>query len=451
MYAGQLEDNARENHFKVKIEYYDTQEELQKALDDGKVDAIADSMMRLQKDQKFIGKFDEISYYFMLRKDNKELKKEFDETVRQIMNTSPELKNELFEKYFPAASIVPLNQEEEEYVKEKKKIRVACTVGVDPLCYEDENGNPAGIRIKILDRIAEYTGLEFEYVIMPTGQLSYDDFVDQSIDVIGGAEFNYSNAKDERIWITDPYIKMEKCMIGLSGAEFEPDMKGTVGVTSGSATVESVIKRSYPNLDAVYYSSLEEALDDLQKGKIDFVMQNQYSADRALQRPKYRNLSIVAKAGIGDQQSMSVLVQGNEDSKKDVLWDILNKGITSLTNEEVDMIVMETTAQSHYTYTLSDILYEHRYAVGMLVVIFLIGGGLIYYTLRTRRKNIQLLTEQHAELEVKSKQDMLTGLLNKVAFEEACRQYCRPMERQTRCLSLWIWITLSRLMTCWGI
>lgn len=191
--------------------------------------------------------------------------------------------------------------------------------------------------------------------------------------MVAGVESNETNKHASGIAMTEAYLHAEKVFVCKKGEVFQPDSNMVIAVDSGSQTLEKVIKQQYPMFQIVFCDSLEEALSALLSGKVDAVLQNQYTIERLLSKPVYEDLQIVAAASIGDSQCLASLVPIGEDkknliSKGDIplLMSILNKGIASLDENRVSFLIIKETAENAYQFTMWDMIYRYRFVVTIL-------------------------------------------------------------------------------------
>ena len=116
-----------------------------------------------------------------------------------------------------------------------------------------------------------------------------------------------------------------------------------------------------------------------------------------MRKPLYENLHVVAAAGIGDLHCLSPVLSetaspdSEEFEEKKLLISIINKGIASLSDAEVTMILLDQTSRRAYKPGIGDFIYQYRYMLAVvlffaiLVVILIIYGGYM----RARAKNIE--------------------------------------------------------------
>lgn len=422
---------ATHNHFDEHVLVYDSHDEMVNALNEKKIDGIVGNIMRLDNDSmKLLGRFGMTGYYFMLNNNDTALLKELNNAMSQLQGRYPNLIEELIEKYFPVFKGDPLTKKELDYIKQIDSLKVGCAPYPDPLLYK-EDGEIKGITVDILNLVSQNIGIPFEYVELPRGKISYDDIKKSGIDLIASVEYNSTNAQLSDIMLTEPYIEADKLLVGISGKKFDPNAKTVVGICSGSETLERVLQKKYPAFTIERYNDVEDCLDALLDGKLGLVLQNEYSLKRILNKPKYDNLSIIAKAGIGDAHSLSPVIYEDDNLLNDsLLISILNKGIESIEKDQRDMIVIDKTIERTYQYTFSDTLYVYRYVFIFIGLLLGVIGGLMIYTLKMRTKNILLLKKDRRELmnerdilEEMAQKDLLTGVLNKMTFIEKCQEY----------------------------
>ena len=66
-----------------------------------------------------------------------------------------------------------LTEEEKSYIVSHESLKVGYVTDRIPVSFQDDNG-AAGITRYILDRISKIAGIEFEYVPLPSGEVTYD-------------------------------------------------------------------------------------------------------------------------------------------------------------------------------------------------------------------------------------------------------------------------------------
>ena len=302
------------------------------------------------------------------------------------------------------APAVVLSAEEQAYCDRVGEITIGCRVNDCPLLFQEENGQLAGIAIDILDLVSEATGLTFRYQALPSGEIAYEDLERLQVDMVAGVERNSFNEQAPGIALADTYLHAAKVFVCKEGTEFRPDGAMTIAVSSGSQTLEKVIRQQYPQFQVLFCDSIEEALDALRTGKADAVLQNQYTMERILRKPIYEDLRIVATASIGDSQCLACLVPIGQDGQSlisedtDLLLSIVNKGIENLDQSQVSFLIIRETEENAYQFTLGDALYHYRFALaGLLVSLLLILVLLRKNWVLHRKRAEQIAAQQRAQ------------------------------------------------------
>lgn len=300
---------------------------------------------------------------------------------------------------------VELTEEELAYRDRAGEITIGCPVDSCPLLFQDEKtGQLKGITIDILDMVAEATGLTFRYQALPSGSISYEILQELQIDMVAGVEENEFNEHSSGLALTDTYLHAAKVFVCKKGVSFDPDSAMTIAVSSGSQTLEKVIRKQYPLFQVLFYHSTEEALSALLSGKADAVLQNQYTIERILRKPIYENLRIVATSSIGDSQCLAYLLPTGKDNPNPVsddislLLSILNKGIDGLDQSQVSFLIIRDTSENAYQFTLWDGIYHYRYAmIGLLISLLLILVLLRKNRVLHQKRLEQLAAQQRAK------------------------------------------------------
>jgi len=280
---------------------------------------------------------------------------------------------------------IELTGEEQAFLDRTDEIVIGCPIENCPMLFQDEKtGKLEGIAIDILDMVSEETGLAFRYQALPSGAITYEDLQELQVDMLAGVELNEFNEHSLGIALTDSYFHAAKVFVCKKGTEFHPDDALTIAVSSGSQTIERNIRHQYPNFQVLFCNSTEEALSMLRSGKADAVLQNQYTIERILRKPIYGDLQIVATASIGDSQCLASLVPIDQNRQNIIsdetatLLSILNKGIDRLDQSQISFLIIKSTSENAYQFTIWDTLYHYRLAVICLFISLMLSLVLLH-------------------------------------------------------------------------
>ncbi len=278
---------------------------------------------------------------------------------------------------------------------EKRVYKVGYVQDRKPVSFMTDTGELGGITRYILDRISELSGVEFEYVALPTGSVTYDYLLNEGFDLVTSVEYNEENKNARGILISDPYLSSQKVIVAREGVEFSYNAELKVAVSTGSQTLKKVLARIFPNFELVDYDSMEECLDAMNRGEADILLQNQYVAEYWLYRPAYENMKVIPITGLEDKLCFSAVVplEQTEDSadwqEKKLLIDRIDEAISRLTEDETAMYIIEGTLANQYQLTTGDLLYRYRYAALALSAAFLAIIVLSCLLLRARIRSLE--------------------------------------------------------------
>ncbi len=300
-------------------------------------------------------------------------------------------------------STLSLTAEEKSYISSHKSLKIGYVQDRIPVSFADENGELAGISRYIFDHVSELCGLKFEYVSLPTEDVTYDYLLNGGFDLVSSVEYNKENQKAKGILISNPYLSSRKVVVARDGLDFRYDANLSIAISTGSQTLKKVLNASYPNFKLVDYPSITDCFDAVNAGKADLMIQNQYVVEHWISKPIYEKLKVIPVLGLDDQLCFSAVVafgNGNGASEKDgrTLINILNKAIASMSEDEIGSCTIQAIMENQYRFTLPDFLYRYRYAVITLGILILV---ILILTILFVRQHIHL-AESKADAKVRS-------------------------------------------------
>ena len=396
------------NEFTSELVYFDTAEESMQALKEGKVDAMVDSIMNTNQEQKLLAKFSAQPFYFLTYKENTKFLGELNKAMEQVQNSYPSMLNEILVTYYPVYEEEFYTKEELEYVKQADVLKVAYVPDRRPLSFQNDEGELEGISRAIFDKIAEISGLKFEYVELPKGEITYEYLLEQGFDLLTGVEYNSANMNLKYIFMSRPYISSRKVIVARSDFEYNENETYALAVSTGSRTVKEVIHERYPNMQILDYPSNQSCFSALLVGDIDMLIQNQYVVDAMLAKPIFSTLKMVPMDGLKDQLCFATfsnadggLVKMEKESR--TLINIINKAIAQISDTEMDNMIVAELAENKYDLDLVDFIHTYRYTLLVVVSFVMIGSVLLFFYLRQKRKNDILLLEEAKRMDMEKR------------------------------------------------
>ena len=387
------------HNFSAELVYFDTIDESKEAMRKGKVDAIVDSIMDVEEEDKLLARFSPQPFYFLVGKHDIKFLAELNAAMNQVQNTYPMLLDELLINYYPIYDLQFYTRDELEYVEKAETLKVAYVPERRPLSFKNDEGELDGISRAIFDKVAELSGLKFEYFELPEGEISYQYLQEQGIDLITGVEYNSANMNSTGIFLSRPYISARKVMVSRPEFEYDENKTYKLAVATGSKTVKSVLNSRYPNLEIVDYDTIADCFEALYIGEVDMLIQNQYVVDAILAKPIYSTFKVVPIDGLEDELCFSTIVDlnggyGMDEAESSLVIGILNKAISQISDTDMDNMVMRETVENQYELDAFDFLYNYRFTIVAIigVLIILAVFAVVYY--QEKQKREQILVEE---------------------------------------------------------
>lgn len=407
--------------FSANLIYYDTVEAAREALRKEQVDALVTSIMDVNDSQKLLARFEPQEFYYLTWKGNEEFLTTLNKAMERVWNTHPTFFGELLSKHYPIYTTQFYSREEQEYIAKRDAIRVAYIDDRKPLSFTNDQGELDGISREIFDKIAELSGLKFEYVALPSGDITYDYLLDNQIELITGVEYNSENNNSKEFLLSSPYLSSQKLMVRKRDFVLDLEGKNKVAEVSGFQTLKTVLNGKYPNMEIVNYISIEECFNALNSGEVDLLIQNQYVVDRIMACPRYDDFVVIPMEGLSDQLCFSAIVSlyGKEAMGEEeglLLISILNKTISQLSEDEMDSIIIKETLENQYDLTLVDFLYNYRFTIAVMffAILFAITFLIYVYNIKAKERNAKakearnmLLQQRRYQLVMDCSEDLI--------------------------------------------
>lgn len=390
------------HEFETELIYVATPEEGETLLNSGEVDAMVTSIFYYDEAYKVLDMFYPQPFYFMTYKENVELLGELNMAMNRIQQNYPTLLEELLHTYYPVYEGDFYTKEELEYIESGKTLRVAYVSDRKPLSFTDEDGELAGLSRELFDQIAQVSGLEFEYVELPHGKITYEYLQEQKIDLITGVEYNSANMNSDGVFMSRPYISARKVLVSKSRAAYSSEKTYKLALVEGSKTFHKVVSAKYPNVEIIEYKTVNDCFRALYNEEVDLLLQNQYVVEALMGKPIYSSFSVVPVEGIDDNLCFSTIVpldggHGLNKEESTIIIGILNKTISKISEIEMDNMVMRAMIENQYEVELMDFLYSYRFSIAIISCAFAVVL-VLYAVYRREKKRIRTIEEKEIRL-----------------------------------------------------
>ena len=358
------------NGLDCKFQYYSLKdmqkndEGLYFYLMNGEIDLLLSGIIYNHDSVRVIATYNSQPYYIVTNPGNKEVLDGLNMALERILDANPNFAAERYAANFPARLVnVQFSDRDLEYVKKRKTITVAVPENWYPFyCKETSQKNHVGIMVDVLDKIKDFTGLDFSYVYAK----NYSDAVHLvqrgKADILGFFLGDENDAAQLGLALSASYVSANNIIVRNKACSYPAP--GLVGALVESQRFPSGISaekiRSYPGI--------KEALAAVNSGEVDFIYGLSSKMEQDILRYHFTNLAPVAL--VNDQSTISFALPIPVDPD---LLTILNKAINNLSESERTVIRnrnLESIGVNEFS--LTDFIYANPLQF-MFIVMFVLS------------------------------------------------------------------------------
>lgn len=413
----------------LEIVYFDSFEEQEKAFEAGEIDLLAQTINNVltMEGIDIAAKVGEDPFYLAISKERPDLLAELNESINTILSIDPfVLQNLQYVNYGATLINKTLTDEEKEWVKNHSRITVAYLDNYLPYSDTSKDGQAMGILTDTLNAILESLELDDQIAI---DYIPYQNF-DQMAEALRAGLVDIAFPVYGNLW------ELEKNKIDASAAVVQSSetfvYKGVydrnkvrkISVNENNQMQIAYCKKYFPDVELVYFGSIEECLSEVMHGKVDGTIVNTLRTELVTGNVKYKSLSFVQLKG-DDSRCFGV----NENNTELIL--ILNRGLR--------MIGSSFGIESSYKYmeefyipNLGD--YFLKYInVFLPILILVVGGIILLLAVNLHRKAVQVSEKEAHIRQVQALNEELSELRRKAdAANEAKTKFLFDMSHDIR-------------------
>lgn len=358
------------NGLDCKFQYYSLKdmqkndEGLYFYLMNGEIDLLLSGIIYNHDSVRVIATYNSQPYYIVTNPSNKEVLDGLNMALERILDANPNFAAERYATNFPARLVnVQFSDRDLEYVKKRKTITVAVPENWYPFyCKETSQKNHVGIMVDVLDKIKDFTGLDFSYVYAK----NYSDAVHLvqrgKADILGFFLGDENDAAQLGLALSASYVSANNIIVRNKACSYPAP--GLVGALVESQRFPSGISaekiRSYPGI--------KEALAAVNSGEVDFIYGLSSKMEQDILRYHFTNLAPVTL--VNDQSAISFALPTPVDPD---LLTVLNKAINNLSESERTVIRnrnLESIGVNEFS--LTDFIYANPLQF-MFIVMFVLS------------------------------------------------------------------------------
>lgn len=290
-----------------------------------------------------------------------------------------------FEKIIFSNSKLQLTSAEMHWLSQHPIIRVGIDQSWPPIEFVDGNGQYFGISASYLKLMEKHLGVKFEIdYSRPKWNDSLRAVEEKKIDMLACAAI--TSKRQNKLKFSRSYMKQSIVIVANSDVGYVyhlDDLKGKKIAVVRSYATEELLKKNYPNIQAVVVDSSLEALEAVRKGKAYACLEGLNVVSYLIDRHDLKGLKVVGETPY--QYDLAFAFRNDWG----MLANITNKVLANMSSQEYKEIHGQWLVMKHQEPT--DYFY-------VWVSVLIIAGILLLITYKNRRLD-ELVRQRTDELE----------------------------------------------------
>ena len=272
--------------------------------------------------------------------------------------------------------------------------------------YNEKTMKAEGVYIDLMNRIAQKSGLQLEWVRVNSLDAAYEMIQNKEVDLLVGPD-NYSAATQYDFYFTKNLLEVNFVRVYNTKQKSEEQLN-RVAIPKGYSVMEFG-----DEYEVQYYGSIEECLKAVKDGRADFAYGNSYSLSRYLTEGYYSNLALLL-----EKESVNMAI-GIARPTNLTLLSILNKSIESISSHDIQDIIFSNTVSIKNHVTLESLFYDNLLFCLGVISVFIV---LVLIIVRMKVKNLKRIK---ANLMEKVQRDGLTAVYNRETGVNLVTEYLK--------------------------
>lgn len=380
----QLTQFAQTNGLEVEQVICHSTEEQIEEMRSGHADAMMTVNLSAPKDEvRVIACFSPKPFYFAATKGNTQLISTLNTAIAMLNSADPYYMTNLNEKYFGYhTGGFSLTQQEQDFVRLSDPIQVVVWGGRAPVQYMDQQGKIQGVSMEVLAYISEQTGLDFEYQYAATFDEYMEIIKNKGADITAGVIQNYNNAQQYGYALTAPYLNAPLAIV-VNDSVHPDDLFGKNLALSSGYDYDG----DYLGV-MTHYDSIEECLQAVHSGEMDYCYGNSYSVQYYISQKGYQNMLTIPRPERWAQKYCFGVLKPTDPC----LMAIMNKAVRSIPEEKIQQMIYRHAYHPEKV-TLIDYVSSNpgqAAALAAVIILLLAVTMLLWYIYHGRRNNRQI-------------------------------------------------------------
>ena len=318
---------------------YDTESDMMKALNSGKVDALLTVDISDFEDNKIVLKFHAAPIYCATSKGNTEIIEGIDYALDNIQLDLPSFGAETYAKYYGQQNTdLSLTRDELNYLALRTTpIKVALPENRHPYAYMDETKKWKGIIPDLFAAISAATNLNFSFVPASSSEQALRLLKNKEVEIVPDYWSCLALTSSYNASITSPYLENNLVTI------FHQDSKKiynnkphTLAISMSLSSIRDCFIQD-KNTDYSVFPTEEDCIEALLRGEVDGIVCDYFFAQELLSKTSYADYEFIhfnLLESNNSQKSMAVVSSNGTE-----LFSIINKTLRSIKNTSLDKII----------------------------------------------------------------------------------------------------------------
>ena len=290
----------------------------------------------------------------------------------------------------PQYNTIKLTAQEEDYLTNKESITMCIDPDWEPFETFDKKKNHVGIAADIIELISNRLAIKINVIHTNSWEQSIEFSKNSKCELM--SFLNETPKRKEWLDFTKPLFNDPNVIVGRVDTNSIEDLskiKASIAIPKGTAMYER-FEKDFPNLIIIPVSSEEEAFKFVEYKKADLTVRSMIITAYTIKKEGIFNLKIINQpAGYENYLRMGVI------KSEPLLKDILNKGIETLTQEDIQNIINKWVAIKY------EKIVDYTYLWLVLGVVLII---LIFFAYRQYLLN---LTNSYLKNEIRKRTEQL--------------------------------------------
>lgn len=378
-------------------------------LENNEVDVLLATNLDDTENYRIAMSFDAQPHYIVASKGNDELLGGLNYALEKILESNPDFAEECYRDNFPDTDKqkVFLNEDEIHYISRKKTIRVAVVDEYHPLfCINTEQAYHNGIIPDVLDKITEFSGLEFEYIYAE----SYADMLrmvsSNEADMAGFFLGTEEDAQQKGFALSQHYVGLNDIVARNKRVNFPAE-----GLTC--ALVEGIDMPSGIEAEEIkYYENDEDAVRAVNRGEADFVYGLSVRIEQDIQNGYLTNVIPIVLINSTNEIQFAIPRPADVD-----LLSIINKSLNNISSVELEEIAKDNLYFNGIRqFTLESLLHTNPVMfIGIITIICMLIVLTIYIAAHSKIHAAEMRAElEKTEADSKAKGAFLSRMSHEI-------------------------------------